>query len=71
VGTSTPSGEALSHAPIFVGSRPVTREEREGAQSGEAQYAEVKTADLAAKASMWGVFIGEDSLWMRRSGAET
>jgi len=31
----------------------------------------LKTADLAAKASMWGVFIGEDSLCMRKRGAET
>ena len=48
----------------------MTREEREGAHRGEAQYAEEKTVDLAAKASMLGVLMGEVALWRRKRGAE-
>jgi len=53
----------------LVGSCPDTIDIREGAHSGEGQYAESKTTAPAAKASMFGVLIWEAGLWILRRGA--
>ena len=61
--------QALSYDPIFVGSWPVTIDMREGAHSGEGQYAESKTTAPAANLSRFGVLILESGLCIFNSGA--
>lgn len=46
--------EALSKAPVRDGSMPVIIEAREGAHSGELQYARSKITPPSASASMFG-----------------
>lgn len=67
---SDDSSAALSYPPIFDGNCPVTMLNREGAHSGELQYADSKTTPSDANRSRLGVLIAESLLYIFSKGAD-
>jgi hypothetical protein len=54
VGSDAGISAALSYTPVRDGSRPVSSDARDGAHSGEAQYAASNTAPSRARAARFG-----------------